>query len=86
MTHFSHLSLTTEMDSSLVPVSFRTLYDFDLNEAIGVYDSIDVYDFITERFYCRRKSFEYLNSPKLQFVKSRKLSDLCSKIYEKWLN
>ena len=48
---FSHFSLTTEMDSSLVPVSFRTLYDFDLNEAIDVYDSIvysiDVYDFIT---------------------------------------
>ena len=39
--HFSHFNLTTEMDSSLVPVSFRTLYDFDLNEAI------DVYDFIT---------------------------------------
>ena len=49
--HFSHFSLTTEMDSSLVLVSFRTLYDFDLNEAIDVYDSIaysiDVYDFIT---------------------------------------
>ena len=48
---FSHFSLTTEMDSSLVPVSFRTLYDFDLNEAVDVYDSIvysiDVYDFIT---------------------------------------
>ena len=27
--HFSHFSLTTEMDSSLVPVSFITLYDFD---------------------------------------------------------
>ena len=44
--HFSHFSLTTEMDSSLVPVSFGT-YDFDLNEAIDVYDYIDVYDFIT---------------------------------------
>ena len=31
----------------VVPVSFRTLYDFDLNEASDVYDSIDVYDFIT---------------------------------------
>ena len=40
-THFSHFSLTTEMDSSLVLVSFRTLYDFGFNEAI------DVYDFIT---------------------------------------
>ena len=37
-------------------------------------------------FYGRRKSFEYLNSPKFQFVKSLKLSDLCSKIYEKSLN
>ena len=27
--HFSHFSLLTEMDCSLVPVSFRTLYDFD---------------------------------------------------------
>ena len=35
------------MDSSLVPVSFITLNDFDLNEAVDVYDSIDVYDFIT---------------------------------------
>ena len=78
--HFSHFSLTTEMDSSLVPVSFRTLYDFDLNEVV------DVYDFITLMFYRRRKSFDYLNSPKFQFVKSRKLSDLCSKIYEKSLN
>ena len=34
-------------------------------------------------FYCRRKSFEYLNSPKFQFVKLQKLSDLCSNIYEK---
>ena len=47
--HFSHFSLTTEMDSSLVPVSFRTLYEFDLNEAIDVYDYTDVYDFITHR-------------------------------------
>ena len=45
--HFSHFSLTNEMDSSLAPVSFRTSYNFDLNEAIDVYDSIDVYDFIT---------------------------------------
>ena len=37
-------------------------------------------------FYGRRKSFEYLNSPKFQFVKSLKWSDLCSKIYEKSLN
>ena len=44
--HFSHFSLTTEMDFSLALVSFRTLYDFDLNEAVDVYDSIDVYDFI----------------------------------------
>ena len=68
--HFSHFSLTTEMDSSLVPVSFRTWFDFDLNEAIDVYDSIDVHDFIIE----------------VHFVKSRKLSHLCSKIYEKSLN
>ena len=61
-------------------LSFRTLYVFDLNEAI------DVCDFITQMFYGRRKSFEYLNSPKFQFVKSLKLSDLCSKIYEKSLN
>ena len=61
-------------------LSFRTLYDFDLNQAI------DVYDLITKMIHCRRKSFEYLNSPKFQFVKSRKLSDLCSKIYEKLLN
>ena len=31
-------------------------------------------------------NFEYFNSPEFQFVKSRKLSDLCSKIYEKSLN
>ena len=61
-------------------LSFRTLYDFDFNEAIDVYDSI------TQMFYCRRKSFEYLNSPKFQFVKSLKLSDLRSKLYEKSLN
>ena len=45
--HFSHSTLPTEMASSLVPVSFRTLYDFDLNETIDVYDSIYVYDFST---------------------------------------
>ena len=61
-------------------LSFRTLYDFALNEAI------DVYDFITKVFNFCSKSFEYLNSPKFQFMKSRKLSDLCSKIYEKLLN
>ena len=37
-------------------------------------------------FYFRSKSLEYLNSLKFQFMKSRKLSDLCSKIYEKSLN
>ena len=45
--HFSHSNLTTEMASSLVPVNFRTLYDFNLNEAINVYDSIYVHDFST---------------------------------------
>ena len=60
-------------------LSFSTLYDLDFNEAI------DVYDFITQMFYCR-KSFEYLKSPKFLFVKSVKLSDLCSKLYEKSLN
>ena len=46
--NFSHSisTLTTEM-ASLVPVNFRTLYDFNLNEAINVYDSIYVYDFST---------------------------------------
>ena len=44
--HFSHSTLTTEM-ASLVPVNFRTLYDFNLNEAINVYDCIYVYDFST---------------------------------------
>ena len=34
--HFSRFSLTTEMDSSLVPVGFRTMCDFDLNEAIAL--------------------------------------------------
>ena len=48
--------------------------------------SFGVYDFITKLFYCCRKSFEYLNLPKFQFVKLRKLSDLCSKIYEKSLS
>ena len=37
-------------------------------------------------FYFRSKSLEYLNSLKFRFMKSRKLSDLCSKIYEKSLN
>ena len=60
-------------------LSFRT-YDFDLNEVV------DVYDFITKLSYCCRKSFEYLNSPRTEFLKSRKLSDLCSKIDEKSLN
>ena len=45
--YFSHSTLTTEMASSLVPVNFRTLYDFNLNEAINAYDSIYVYDFST---------------------------------------
>ena len=27
--HFSHSTLTTEMASSLVPVNFRKLYDFN---------------------------------------------------------
>ena len=44
--HFSHSTLTTET-ASLVPVNFRMLYDFNLNEAINVYDSIYVYDFST---------------------------------------
>ena len=57
--------------SFLVSFSFRTLY------------AIDVYDFKTQTFYCRRKCFQYRYSPKFQFVKSRKLSDLCYKIYEK---
>ena len=61
-------------------ISFRTLYGFDLNEATGVYD------FITYMFCRHRKTFEYLSSPKFQFMKSRQLSDLCSKIYEKSLN
>ena len=77
--HLSHFSFITGMDSSLVLILplfvlskfiFRTFYGFD----------------ITSKFYCRRKSFEYLNSPKFQFVKSGKLSDSCSKIYEKALN
>ena len=42
-------------------------------------EAIDVYDFMTYMFYCRSKSLEYLNSLKFQFMKSRKLSDLCSK-------
>ena len=61
-------------------LSFRTLYELDFNVAI------DDYDFTTQMFYCRRKSFEYLNSPKFEFVKSLKLCDLCSKLYEKPLN
>ena len=62
--HFSHFSFITEMDSSLVFISpfiflcFRAFYDFD----------------VTSKFYCRRKSFEYLNSPEFQFLKSKKLS------------
>ena len=77
--HFSHFSFITEMDYSLVlmiplfvlnKLSLRTFYEFD----------------ITLSFYCRCKSFESRNSPKFKFVKSRKLSDLCSKIYEKSLN
>ena len=40
------VTLTTKM-ASLVPVNFRTLYDFNLNEAINFYDSIYVYDFST---------------------------------------
>ena len=39
---FCHFSLTSEMDSSLVPVSFRTFHDFDLNEAIDVYDKCSI--------------------------------------------
>ena len=74
------MTLQLQLRLSRSKLSFRTLYDFDFNEAI------DVYDFITQMFYCRRKSFEYLNSPKFQFVKSLKLSDLCSKLYEKSLN
>ena len=34
-------------------LSFRTLYDCAINEAI------DFYDFVAQTFYCRRKSFEY---------------------------
>ena len=41
--HFSHFNLTT-FDS--FKLSVRTLHDFDLNEAIDVYDSTDVYGFI----------------------------------------
>ena len=44
---FSHFTLTTEMACSLVTVNFRKLYDFNLNEAINVHDSIYVYDFST---------------------------------------
>ena len=39
---FCHFSLTTEMDPLLVPVSFRTFYDFDLNEAIDIYDKCSI--------------------------------------------
>ena len=65
-------------------LSFRTLYDFALNEAVEL--SMILSQKFSVLFYCRRKSFEYLNSPKFQFMRSRKLSELCSKIYEKSLN
>ena len=48
---FTHICYLT-VDYDVYPMSrahfshFRTLNDFDLNEAIVVYDSIDVYDFI----------------------------------------
>ena len=61
--------------------SFRTLYDFDLNEAIDVYD---YFFHINVLFSC--KNFEYLTLPKFQFMKSRKLSKFCTKTYEKSLN
>ena len=55
---------------------------YDITVAVSLFsfslrtlNAIDVYGFITYMFYCRRKSFEYLNSPKFQFVKSRILSD-----------
>ena len=38
-------------------LSFKTFYDFN----------------VTSKFYCRRKSSEYLNLPKFQFVKSWKI-------------
>ena len=51
------------------------LYNFDFNESV---DDYCYFYHIKLMFYCCGKSFEYLNS--------RKLSDLCSKIYKKLLN
>ena len=58
-------------------LSFRTLYDFDLNEAIDVYD---YFFHINVLFSC--KNFEYITL----FMKSRKLGNFCTKTYEKSLN
>ena len=73
------MTLQLQLRLFRLKLSFSTLYDLDFN------DAIDVYDFITQMFYYR-KSFEYLKSPKFLFVKSVKLSHLCSKLYEKSLN
>ena len=83
--HFSHLSFTTEMDSSLVlnfafPCGLRGFHVYKgqwnprLNEKL---DTIHKENNPHDR---------YAVAAKFQLVKSRKLSDLRSKICEKSLN
>lgn len=78
MEFWQHLNLTVAVSIVSFEIKFQnvTVVWRDLSGAIGFYD------FTVSMFYCRCNSFECHNSPKFQFVKSQKLSDLCSKIYE----
>ena len=50
-------------------------------------EAIDVYDYFFHiNVLFSYKNFEYLTLPKFQFMKSRKLSNFCTKTYEKSLN
>ena len=89
--HFSQFSLTTEMDSSLA-LNFAFLcglcsfhiyeeqWNPRLNEKL---DTIHKENNPRDRYVVAAIRKPVTCS---QFVKSRKLSDLCYKIYEKWLN
>ena len=63
-----NVSLTLCLRDDITVAVSERWYDFDENEAI------DIYDFITQMFYCLRKSFEYLYSPRFQSgIESKKI-------------
>ena len=83
LVHFSVIP-ATEVDSSLAELKFTFPCGLDVSTFIKHYK--DYMKCLKTSRGKSRKGFEYLYSPKFQFVESLKLSDLCFKIYEKSLN